>query len=79
MKTTHSLQYKFFTDWLIAQRKLIGYTQQQLSSILNKPQSFVSKYENGERRLDITEAIEICKAIQKDPHEMIDVLLKGKI
>lgn len=37
-------------------------TQQQLSALLNKPQSYVSKYERGERRLDILELRDICRA-----------------
>ena len=33
----------------------------------SKPQSFVAKYEGGERRVDVVEFIEICKAIEADP------------
>lgn len=35
-------------------------TQSELAYRLNKPQSYVSKYESGERRLDIVEVREIC-------------------
>lgn len=38
-------------------------TQADLALRLKKPQSFVSKYENGERRLDIVELYEICSAL----------------
>src|SRR6476619_7299175 len=37
---------------------------------LHKPQSFVAKYEGGERRVDVLEFIEICKAIEADPHKL---------
>ena len=37
-----------------------GLTQQELSLSLGKPQSYVSKYESGERRLDIIEIREVC-------------------
>jgi transcriptional regulator with XRE-family HTH domain len=44
-------------------RKEAGLSQQELANRLGKPQSFVSKYESGERRLDILEIFHICKAI----------------
>lgn len=37
--------------------------QEQLAAKLKRPQSFVSKYESGERRLDLVEIREICKAL----------------
>ncbi len=41
-------------------RKSAELTQAQLSKKLAKPQSYVSKYESGERRLDYLEVREIC-------------------
>ncbi|MEL6406859.1 MAG: helix-turn-helix transcriptional regulator [Chloroflexota bacterium] len=38
-------------------------SQKELANKLNKPQSFVSKYESGERRLDILELRAICNAL----------------
>ena len=35
--------------------------QADLAVMLGQPQSFVSKYESGERRLDILELEEVCK------------------
>jgi len=78
MKTIHTNNNKILLEWLTTKRMLLGTTQQQLSEALNKPQSFVSKYENGERRLDLIETIEICKALNADPHELINALLKEK-
>ncbi len=43
-------------------RKDKGLTQTELAEKLNSPQSFVSKYESGERRLDILEVQDICTA-----------------
>ena len=40
-----------------------GLTQEQLAERLGRPQSFVSKYETGERRLDILELREVCRAV----------------
>lgn len=41
-------------------RKDAGYTQAALAKRLGAPQSFVSKYENGERLLSFTEVVAIC-------------------
>lgn len=40
-----------------------GLTQEQLAEKLGRPQSFVSKFESGERRLDVLELRELCRAI----------------
>ena len=37
--------------------------QEELAMKLKRPQSYVSKYESGERRLDLVEIMEICDAI----------------
>jgi len=44
-------------------RKQSGMTQSQLAKKLNKPQSFVAKYEGGERRLDVIEFIDVVTAL----------------
>lgn len=41
-------------------RKKSGLTQVDLAILLDKPQSYVSKYESGERRLDLIEIREVC-------------------
>ncbi|MGB2517623.1 helix-turn-helix transcriptional regulator [Shewanella algae] len=46
---------------LKAMRKSAGLSQTQLAERLNKPQSFVSKYESGERQLRILELEAICR------------------
>jgi len=45
-------------------RKQAGLKQAELSDRLSKPQSFVSKYEIGERRLDLVELREVCSAME---------------
>ena len=46
-------------------------TQQQLADRLGKPQSFISKYEGGERRIDVIEFITISEALQMDASRAI--------
>jgi transcriptional regulator with XRE-family HTH domain len=51
----------------IQARKSAGLTQVGLADLLGRPQSFVSKYERGERRLDVIEFCEVCRALGIDP------------
>jgi len=39
-----------------------GQTQMELAAKLQRPQSYISKYEKGERRLDLIEISDICKS-----------------
>ncbi|WP_316189623.1 helix-turn-helix transcriptional regulator [Bradyrhizobium sp. SZCCHNS1054] len=48
---------------LIEARKATGLTQAELAEVLGKPQSFVAKYENGERRIDVIEFVDIASAL----------------
>jgi transcriptional regulator with XRE-family HTH domain len=61
------------TAYLAQQQKLLallrqlrieaGLTQAQLAERLQRDQTFVSKYESGERRLDILEIRDVCRGI----------------
>ena len=53
---------QMFQQELKKMRKAAGLTQSQLAEKLERPQSYVSKYESGERRLDIIELNAICQA-----------------
>ncbi|UIJ74253.1 helix-turn-helix domain-containing protein [Aurantimonas sp. HBX-1] len=52
-------------------RKDAGITQAELGLRIGQRQTFVSKVELGERRIDVAEFVEICRAIQVDPHALI--------
>lgn len=47
-------------------RKEKSWTQVQLSKALGKPQSYVAKYENGERKVDFVEVAEICACLDSN-------------
>ena len=49
-------------------------TQAALASRLERDQTFVSKYESGERRLDILELREVCRAIGIDFVKVVQTL-----
>jgi transcriptional regulator with XRE-family HTH domain len=62
-KSIFSRSYEIFLRRLRTARTRAGLTQTQLAERLGQTQSFVSKCERGERRLDLVEAREFCVAI----------------
>jgi transcriptional regulator with XRE-family HTH domain len=63
----HNPRYAVLRALLVAERERVGLTQVDIAGRLGKPQSYVSKYERGERRLDLVEFQDICKALGADP------------
>ncbi len=63
--------YDSFLRLLVQARKRTGLTQAGLAARLGRPQSYVSKYEHGERRIDIIEFLEIAEATKIDPGTFI--------
>lgn len=66
VKSIFTHEYRAFMEGLTAARKRQGLTQQAGAELLAKPQSFVSKYESGERRLGVVEFIQIAKVLGED-------------
>ena len=56
---------------LVNARKSAGITQNELSAQISRPQSFVAKYETGERRLDAAEYVEIARILGADPYQLL--------
>lgn len=52
-------------------RREAGLSQIELAKRLGKPQSYVSKYELGERRLDLLELSQICEAVGISLEELV--------
>src|SRR5882762_9793315 len=76
-KSVHSSDQAAFCKLMIGARKAAGLTQHALAVRLKKPQSFVAKYEGGERRIDVVEFIAIARALGADPLKLIATLLAG--
>ncbi|NML92020.1 helix-turn-helix transcriptional regulator [Sphingobium sp. TB-6] len=70
-KGIHDDRYRKLIERLIAARKAAELSQATLATKLGKPQQFVSRYELGERRLDIVEFIDVAGAIGIEPLQEI--------
>ena len=77
MKSIYSKEYQNLLAKMIAARKERGITQQELANGLGRPQSYVSKIEIGERRMDVVEFVHICKIIGLDPCKIIRAMVKS--
>lgn len=63
---------------LIEAREQAGLTQVEVAQRLRRVQSFVSKYELGERRLDIVDFLAVCDCLGADPAELLAKVQQGK-
>lgn len=77
VKSTGTARYTKLRKILIDSRKAAGLTQQQLARLLGRPQSYVSKFETGERRLDIVEFVAICEALRRDAFDCLREVLRN--
>ena len=66
-----SAEYEQFRTLLIKARKDAGLKQSDVAAKIGQPQSFVSKYERGERRLDVIEFFRVADAIGFDPIKLL--------
>lgn len=64
-------RHQEFIAFIASVRKAVGITQVELAERLGKPQSFVSKVERGERRLDVIEFCQVAEALGRDPAELL--------
>jgi transcriptional regulator with XRE-family HTH domain len=70
-RSVFSPAYRRLREWLVDSRRARGITQAQLANLLGRPQSFISKYERGERRLDFVEVLEIAAALRVDACDLV--------
>ena len=61
---------------LVRARERAGLKQSEVAARLALPASYLSKVENGTRRLDVIEFIQIAQAMNSDPAEIIRELRK---
>lgn len=77
-KSVHTDEQLIFRTLMVKARKQAGLTQSELAQRLRRPQSFVAKYEGGERRLDVVEFVTIAGAIGADPIKLLRSLIRQR-
>lgn len=76
-KSIYSAEYQRLCAVLRELRHEAGLTQMQVAERLEVPQSFVSKYESGERRLDVVELGHVAGALGVSVRAVLDRLERG--
>ncbi len=76
MASIYSDEYQSVIRTLREARINKGITQESLAKALDRPQSFVAKFENGERRLDVVEFVHIACLLSLDPAVAVKELAK---
>lgn len=69
--------YEVIGGVLMDARERAGLTQQDLARRLRKPQSFVSNYERGQRRIDVLELLRIIESLEDNPLRVFRQILTG--
>jgi transcriptional regulator with XRE-family HTH domain len=77
-KSLYSDTYSRFLALLKQARFESGLTQVDVAQRLGRPQSFVSKCESGERRIDVAEFLAFCRVIGIDPASFIQQLIRRR-
>lgn len=71
MSSVRDPVYVWFVAQLRSARIRRGWSQKELASKLGKQQSYVSKYETGERRLDFVETVRISRVLDLEIASLI--------
>jgi transcriptional regulator with XRE-family HTH domain len=77
LKTLRSRGHRVLLAVLVEARKEAGFTQRDLAARLKLPQSYVSKIETGERRIDPVECVAWAKACRADPGELFTAFVRA--
>lgn len=77
-QSTHNADYQLLLAVLKAARKRLGVSQVELAARLGNTQTFVSKCERGERRIDAVELVEFSEALGVAPLELLGEYLEQR-
>ncbi|MDR1026076.1 MAG: helix-turn-helix domain-containing protein [Lactobacillus sp.] len=76
-KSVFSKKYKILREMLAEERLKANLSQRELSDRMGVVQTFVSKYELGERRIDVVELAQILEAMGINPIKFFEKWYKS--
>jgi len=65
-KTIYSKEHKYTVEQLKKGRKEAGLTQVEVARIIHRTQSYISKIESGQRRIDLYQLIQLANVYKKE-------------
>lgn len=71
-QTIYSKEHKYIVKQLKKAREKAGLSQQQVAKILDTTQSYISKIESGQRKLDVIQLKKLAKIYKKDINYFIN-------
>jgi len=71
LSSIYSAEYRRLVELLVIARRHAKLTQKQLAEMLGRPQSFVSKFERAQRRLDVIEFVHVSRLLNVDPYRLL--------
>jgi transcriptional regulator with XRE-family HTH domain len=73
-KSAFSPQYQGIIDRLIDRRRELDMTQAELGAAYGEDQSFISRVERRQRRIDVYEFVRFCRALGIKPSSILDAV-----
>lgn len=73
-KTISSRKYHRLLKWLRDEREAQSLSVRDLAVVMKRSHSYIGKVETAERRLDVLEYVEYCRALDIDPREGLALL-----
>ena len=70
-KSAFEPEYRNIVEQLVARRDELGLTQAQLGERYGEDQSFISRVERLQRRIDVWEFVRFCSILQIKPEEIL--------
>jgi transcriptional regulator with XRE-family HTH domain len=77
-KTIHRPEYRDLVERLRVRREEVGLTQSECSKALKRSQSFMSDVENGSRRLDVVQLLDLCDILGLNAGTLIKAISNNR-